>query len=124
MVFGTMAFIMALFYLVNYPDDDIQHETWWALNDMIAIFCAVLAFQAITFAMADFAETQPHAHGPPTATALCVSYARYAACLAILETCFWLCKGSPWSFKYATTILGHVTGFAAIDAFGNTIQFP
>jgi hypothetical protein len=123
MVFGTMAFVMTLFYFVNWPDADIQHATWCALSDMIAIFCAVLAFSAFSFALHDFAETDAHAHGPPTFTAICVHFARYIFFMATLEGIFHAFKKNPWSFKYSATILGHVTGFATIEFFGSLLQF-
>jgi hypothetical protein len=123
MVFGTMAFVMTLFYFVNWPDEDVQKETWGALSDMIAIFCSVLAFSAISTSMSDFAETDPHAHGPPTLKAISISFGRYVVCMAVVEGSLQAFKNKPSHFKYVCTILGHVTGFAAIDAFGSLLQY-
>ena len=37
MIFGTMAFVMALFYFVNHKDQDVREATWDSLNDMIVM---------------------------------------------------------------------------------------
>lgn len=123
MVFGTMAFVMTLFYFVNSPDKEIREATWEALNDMVAIFCAVLAFSGFSLALHDFSETDAHAHGPPTLTALCVAFGRFVFLIGALEGTFYAFKESPWKYKYFATILGHVGGFSAIEFFGGLLQF-
>eukprot|EP00928_Gymnodinium_smaydae_P070154 TRINITY_DN54070_c0_g1_i1.p1 TRINITY_DN54070_c0_g1~~TRINITY_DN54070_c0_g1_i1.p1 ORF type:complete len:536 (-),score=68.16 TRINITY_DN54070_c0_g1_i1:41-1648(-) len=123
MLFGTMAFVMALFYFVNWPDPDIVKATWCTLNDMISIFCAVLIFSALCLVMADFAEADPHHHGPPTTKGICISYCRYIFLVIILELVLIYCKHRPWLFKYCATLLAHVCGFAAIDCYGSTLQY-
>eukprot|EP00927_Polykrikos_kofoidii_P054878 TRINITY_DN4922_c0_g1_i1.p1 TRINITY_DN4922_c0_g1~~TRINITY_DN4922_c0_g1_i1.p1 ORF type:complete len:736 (+),score=173.28 TRINITY_DN4922_c0_g1_i1:166-2208(+) len=46
MLLGSITFIMSLFYLVNWPDKDIRRYAWQTIGNTIAIFAAVLFFQA------------------------------------------------------------------------------
>ena len=45
MLLGCMGFMMATFYLVNWPDDDIQQITWEIISSTTSIFGALLMFQ-------------------------------------------------------------------------------
>lgn len=47
MLIGAIAFQMGLFYLVNWPDEDIQYYTYHVIGRSISIFTAVLIFDAI-----------------------------------------------------------------------------
>jgi len=46
MLFGSLTFIMSLFYLVNYPDPQIRAQAWRAVSQTIVIFVSVLVFNA------------------------------------------------------------------------------
>eukprot|EP00435_Cladocopium_sp_Y103_P043605 s2273_g12.t1 len=39
MLMGMFFFTMVIFYLVNYPDDDIKRYSWSIINTTISIFC-------------------------------------------------------------------------------------
>ena len=45
MLLGCVGFMMATFYLVNWPDDDIQKITWEIISTTTSIFGALLLFQ-------------------------------------------------------------------------------
>jgi len=47
MLLGFVAFVMALFYLINWHDMDIRLYTWTIISATVSIFCAVLLFSAI-----------------------------------------------------------------------------
>ncbi|CAJ1365670.1 unnamed protein product [Effrenium voratum] len=46
MLLGCMGFIMATFYLVNWPDDDIQQISWEVISSTTSVFGALLLFQS------------------------------------------------------------------------------
>eukprot|EP00811_Abedinium_folium_P011056 NODE_2022_length_2310_cov_5.063674.p1 GENE.NODE_2022_length_2310_cov_5.063674~~NODE_2022_length_2310_cov_5.063674.p1 ORF type:complete len:696 (+),score=126.44 NODE_2022_length_2310_cov_5.063674:35-2089(+) len=47
MLLGAVAFVMSLFSLVNYPDQDMRYYVWQVISSTISIFVAVLLFQAM-----------------------------------------------------------------------------
>lgn len=44
MLFGGVAMIMAVFYLVSFNDKDIVDGTWLVISNAVSLFCAVLLF--------------------------------------------------------------------------------
>jgi len=51
MLLGFVAFIMALFYLVNWHDPDIRQYTWVISSVTVSIFLGVLSFQGVAQAI-------------------------------------------------------------------------
>lgn len=47
MLLGCVVFIMMLFYLVNYSDDDIKYYAWSVISCTISIFTAIFLFEAL-----------------------------------------------------------------------------
>lgn len=47
MLLGAIAFQMGLFYLVNWPDEDIQYYSYHVIGRSISIFISVLVFDAV-----------------------------------------------------------------------------
>jgi len=45
MLLGCMGFMMATFYLVNWPDDDIRQISWEVISATISVFGSLLLFQ-------------------------------------------------------------------------------
>jgi hypothetical protein len=48
MLVGAIAFMMVIFYLVNWPDKDIQYYSYNTVSASISIFTAVLLYSALT----------------------------------------------------------------------------
>jgi len=47
MLFGSVSFVMIIFYMVNWPDDDIRRYAWTIISSTIGIFTSVLMFSAV-----------------------------------------------------------------------------
>jgi hypothetical protein len=45
-LFGGMAMLMTIFYLLRYKDKDINDATWLVISNAVSLFCAVLLFLA------------------------------------------------------------------------------
>ncbi|CAJ1365413.1 unnamed protein product [Effrenium voratum] len=47
MLLGSVAFVMLLFYVVNWRDDDIRLYAWTIISTTLSIFTAILAFSSV-----------------------------------------------------------------------------
>ena len=156
MLLGCMGFMMSNFYLVNWPDADIQRISWEVISSTVSIFSAVLLFQAcnkvleyyvlegmwiwyqlvvdivhmsfwfvalqlvlayLSGAMGAHAEVSSMRNSvslsdslSPTRRLLRVQSAEMHFEAVKINTICW------------ATLLGHVTGFAAINAWGTLQQ--
>lgn len=125
MLLGMVAFQISLFYLVNFPDEDIQQFTWWSLTQTISIFCAVTLWHSIKttveFLLKEEATDSPLGDGVPETTEvhLCILFiSLFIFCQLVMGT-LWRNRVSLTSFGI---ISAHTVGFSAVDAFGEIVQ--
>lgn len=122
-----VAFIMTLFYLVNFPDLDIQRATWQLLSRTISIFLAVLISKStkevtceglqmacedkISERMSAVSEAQvEYAYGD-----IGIEFARWIIFWIIFQLYMLQYEGT---FVVAISKLGgHIVAFAGLDAF-------
>lgn len=126
MLVGMMAMGMSLFYLVNYPDEDIQQVTWTILSSTISLFCAVLIFSALKAVLGICLGERvgPHSHHlEPDWTTVIFSFLHFFFIFAINQLMLALHKNKNFPLKAWATIGGHMNAFAAIEAFGNLYHY-
>jgi len=56
MLLGGVAFVITLFILVNWPDDDIRRYAWVLISSVTSIFVAVLIFSSVNEWVLSYAE--------------------------------------------------------------------
>mmetsp|Transcript_46281 Transcript_46281/g.86700 ORF Transcript_46281/g.86700 Transcript_46281/m.86700 type:complete len:583 (+) Transcript_46281:92-1840(+) len=128
MLLGFITFLMALIYFVNFPDPEIQEAIWRLLSATMSIFIAALIFSATQEAMAHWIEGgEPHhgheiGHGTRVSRdILIVSFARLLILWLVLNVLVFCEKRSSVASGGLGILFGHMTAFAAFDAFG-TLQ--
>jgi hypothetical protein len=123
---GMVAVIMSLFYLVNWPDEDIQRATWNILSSTLSIFGAVLIFSALKgITMILFKEELHHGHAAPTkATDLVWPLVRLLLILACFHGTLLLSRSTQMLLQAVGAMGAHVVGFALIDFFATAQQLP
>jgi len=123
MLIGTVAFTISLFYLVNFPDEDIQLATWETLSTTISIFCALLIFDSVKdITVQVLGEDAGHHHGPPDTHTLSVAFIRFGVMLALLHAFLALLHKQKRLVKAMSMVGSQIIAFAATDAFGNLQQ--
>lgn len=137
MLLGSVAVVMSLFYLVNHQDDDMRQYSWSVISSTIAIFTAVLMFEAINGIINKLMEI----HGLHIGTSLVVMrylmvfvwFVFLQVVLAHIAHFNEIQGGNPGDdpsqkrkdnaevllqMKCWGTLLAHITGFAAVHAGG------
>jgi len=137
MLLGAVAFMMALFYLVNNSDKEIRMYSWQVISSTINIFCAVLIFSASNrlvehYAFEEIPNEMRHLH----AFAICVDFAHMLFWMIMMVCVLWfaaVCKQKvaesedsehrhELDVKCWAMLFAHVAGFAAINCFGDLQQ--
>mmetsp|Transcript_43333 Transcript_43333/g.99861 ORF Transcript_43333/g.99861 Transcript_43333/m.99861 type:complete len:589 (+) Transcript_43333:96-1862(+) len=150
-VLGMISFVMVLYYFLLFPDQDVRQYSYEALSSTISIFCAVLSFQALD----NFLEIMILDHLPLTLKVCFDMCHMLFWFLTLQATLAWLsgAVGTTWAVKELSPadeldeakvkkyekeeslrernmkcfgiLLAHISGFAAINAFGSMQQmFP
>eukprot|EP00746_Dinoflagellata_sp_MGD_P013689 gnl/MRDRNA2_/MRDRNA2_129691_c0_seq1.p1 gnl/MRDRNA2_/MRDRNA2_129691_c0~~gnl/MRDRNA2_/MRDRNA2_129691_c0_seq1.p1 ORF type:complete len:516 (+),score=119.85 gnl/MRDRNA2_/MRDRNA2_129691_c0_seq1:124-1671(+) len=130
---GSISFQMSLFYLLNHSDPDMRKYSYEVVVSTISIFCAVLLFQSIQGVVE---EVFLDGAGPLYAT--CVGMVHMLIWFALTQFSLAYISGALADFKIGkkptdirdmeanmkcwATLLAHMTGFAAINAFGTMQQ--
>jgi len=106
---GGVALVMSLFYLVNYPKDEIRQSTWQVLNMTVSIFCAVLIYGLIREVCG---KLMALGEGAPFPTSMTVALFIFTYFLFQATLC--LCAlAVGWGTKAAGGLFAHIAGFAA-----------
>jgi len=136
---GFITIIMALFWLVNYDDQDMKIYIWGVLSNTLSIFLAVLMFTTLSMVVHRFVPEDAS-----TEIVIFVDFMQLAFCFVLMQFAVAYISGcfekQPFGgagtegmtiseqkqqrvrrFKSVATLLAHSSGFAAIN-FGGAIQ--
>jgi len=121
MLFGSVAFVMSIFYLVNYEDADLQLHTWKTLNITTSIFVSVLLYGSIeAFVLQIFHM----GFGHPRRRVI-INLALYLAFDILCRTVFFALRKRYRRYLVAvSTIMGHINGFMALYGFAGLQDLP
>lgn len=136
---GFITIVMALFWLVNYDDQDMKIYIWGVLSSTLSIFLAVLMFTTLSEVVHRFVPERASVQ-----LIIFVDFCQLALCFSLMQLAVAYISGSfekvPFGgpgtegmtiseqkqqrvrrFKSVATLLAHSSGFAAIN-FGGAIQ--
>jgi len=129
---GSIGFQMSIFYLVNWPDEDIKRETWKVISACISIFVAVLLFQGFNQVVEEYII-----EGGGEMWEVFVDVSQLLFWLSCMQVTLAITSGAVnelWggtppsmekievNVKSLAVLLAHVTGFSSINAFGSVQQ--
>lgn len=123
MLLGMVAFQIGLFYLVNYPDEDVRQFTWLSVSHTITIYCAVTLWNVIKTSVEFMIGEQDDALG------VGIPWATEANLIVLFGAIFvlsqWV-KSTMWRNPVCVSAFGALAaetlGFSAVDAFGEIMQ--
>lgn len=142
MLLGFLTMVIALFYLVNFPDEDIRQATWRLLSTTLSIFLAVLIFSVTQEFLACLVAGGRYVRdagvsasklsqaldpgevghsSPITNQVVYLTFGRFLILWMMLQ--FWLYyhQSRVTALKAIGKLGCHVVAFAGMDAFG-TLQ--
>lgn len=131
MLMGSIGFQMLMFYLVNWPDRDIQRYSWQVISQTISIFCAVLLFQGCNGMV-----EEKLIKGSSELVEVGIDMAQMIFWLVCMQVVLAITSGAlnEWlgavddmekvelNVKSWSVLFSHVAGFAAINAWGSLQQ--
>lgn len=135
---GFVVFIMTLYYLVHWPDEDMRIYVWTVISTTISIFLAIFAFSSVQLVV-----ERCLSEGDNAWKLAALGFTQLLAWFCIMQVSIAYVSGvmddQPFkppdqetsleaqklrrkiSFKSIATLLAHCTGFAAIN-FGGCLQ--
>mmetsp|Transcript_20377 Transcript_20377/g.51958 ORF Transcript_20377/g.51958 Transcript_20377/m.51958 type:complete len:576 (+) Transcript_20377:43-1770(+) len=120
MLLGFVGFIMALYYLVNWFDEDIRLYTWKMISATLSIFLAVLSFSAFEKAIHYYLDerfTQILVNVDGCIGHLLVGLLLFLLLGGLAQVILHITRTDLPSLVAHGSIWGHICGFAAIHAF-------
>jgi len=95
MLLGGVAFVIMLFMLVNFPDDDIRRYAWTLISSVTSIFVAVMIFSSVNEWVLLFCETHELGGKHDITTTLClIQYGHLFIWICILQLSVGVSSGS------------------------------
>jgi len=125
MLVGMMAVGICIFYLVNYPDEDIQAVTWTVLSSTISLFCAVLIFSSLRCMMEILLGEKVGVHSQhqkPDTKLVVSNFVHFIIIFILMQALVLIHRQKNFPMKALAKIGGHITAFAAIEAFGTLMH--
>jgi len=129
MLLGSVSFMMTTFYLVNHPDEDMKKHSWRVISSTISIFSAVLFFQACQGVVEEYIIAKACKGSAAEKCILGVNLGHMLSWLLLLQLVLARISGAigteptdkksvTLSMKCWAVMMGHISGFSAINAFG------
>eukprot|EP00930_Biecheleria_cincta_P087869 TRINITY_DN7710_c0_g1_i2.p1 TRINITY_DN7710_c0_g1~~TRINITY_DN7710_c0_g1_i2.p1 ORF type:complete len:695 (+),score=117.59 TRINITY_DN7710_c0_g1_i2:61-2145(+) len=94
LLLGSVFVMMVLFYVVNYPDDDIRRYAWDIISSTISIFVAVLMFNGIAEAINVTLERYSISSRADASFKVLVSYIVFIIWFILLQVVIAVCSGA------------------------------
>lgn len=127
MLLGSISFIMGTFYMVNHPDPDMQLYSWKVISSTISIFSSVLLFQGVEGVMkAYFISFTGDSPLFLDAVHMLLWFLTMQFVLAVISGAVGRRPRRPegllMNMETFARLMGHITGFSAIQAWGTLQQ--
>jgi len=122
---GAVSFVLAMLYLTNHKDPDMRRYTYDIINETVSIFSAVLVFQSFN----DTLETTV-LEGKSATLCVVAHFLHMFLWYGVMHLSLAYISGAigeppksleevELNMKSVAIVLGHLTGFASINAWGS-----